>query len=331
MRQDTSLDLLIVATCSYGKKVAPPPELKIRSLPSGSIATRVQEWSTRLETTSAERTPARDLYKGDHWTAVRELEVVGSSVGLRAEMWIASAGYGLIPMNAEIAAYGATFAPDQQDYVLDRTSTNKKTASSEWWSRITSWRGPMPRVARSLTELAEQHSNTPMLVIVSQPYARALELDLLGASGMLDSSKNLSIVSIGLESSSPLAEFVLPGDARFSTWLGGTLTSVNARVGKAIVERVHEWGLTRGGIGRGLSARLEDLDPYAQPKRESRGDDEVRTYIRTALEENPTTTHSRLLRSFRAEGYACAQDRFRRLYEDVRRTDPENHTGIEGA
>lgn len=330
MRRDPAPDLLIVATCSYSKRIAPSARLEVRSLPSGSIDDRVQEWSTRLETTSAERRPARELYKGDHWTAVCEFELVGSSVGLNVEVWVASAGYGLIPLSAEIASYGATFAPEHDDFVLDCAPSRGGGATSEWWSRLAAWHGPSPEAARSLTELAVTHPNTPMLVIVSEPYARALELDLLGASRLLDSSNNLSIVSIGLGPASPLAEFVLPGDARFSTWLGGTLTSVNARVGRAILERVNKWGLARDEIGRGLSARLEELDPYRQPKRENRGDDEVRTYIQTALAASPKATHSRLLKSFREEGYACAQDRFRRLYEDVKCAAPDLFTGVEG-
>ena len=329
MKRDPTPDLLIVVTCSYGKRVAPPPDLEVRSLPSGSIETRVQEWSTRLEMTPAERTPARELYKGDHWSVVRELEVVGCSKGLGVEMWVASAGYGLIPMDAEIASYGATFARDHEDFVLGPTPIKEEAAPSEWWSRIAAWDGPAPNTARSVTELARQHPNTPMLVIASRPYARALELDLLDASDTLASSEFLSIVAIGFDSTSPLAEFVLPGDARFSTWLGGTLTSVNARVGKAILERVNEWGLTRDEIGQGLLARLEELDPYTQPKRESRRDDEVRTYIRAALGVDPATAHSRLLRSFRAEGYACEQRRFRRLYEDVKHAVPDLFAGIE--
>ena len=168
-----------------------------------------------------------------------------------------------------------------------------------------------------------------MLVIASRPYARALEVDLLEAADTLDFPELLSIVAIGLDSTSPLAEFVLPGDARFSTWLGGTLTSLNARVGRAILERVHEWGVRRGEIGTGLLELLKELSPYTQPKRKIRRDDEVRDYIRTALEANPKAAHSPLLRSFRADGYACEQGRFRRLYEDVKQTVPDLLIGIE--
>ena len=298
-------------------------------MPSGSIEARVREWSIRLENSPTERVPALQLYKGDHWTIVCELDDVGSAAGLGVEVWIASAGYGLIPMDAEIASYGATFAPDHEDFVLGPKPFESEKAPSEWWSWIAAWDGPAPTTARSVTELARQHPDTPMLVIASRAYARALELDLLDASSTLASSRNLSIVAIGFGSTSPLAEFVLPGDARLSTWLGGTLTSVNARVGKAILEHVNEWGLRRDEIGRGLLGRLEELDPYTQPKRENRGDDEVRTYIRAALEANPKSAHSRLLRSFRADGYACEQGRFRRLYQDVKQAVPDLLTGIE--
>ena len=317
MRRKPPTDLLIVATCSYGKTIVPPSDLEARSLPAGSVDTRVQEWSNRLEAATP-RVPARELYKGDHWTAVRGLADVAADVGLRVQMWIASAGYGLISIDAEIASYGATFAPDHEDFVLGRASIKTEGTPADWWSRIAAWAGPEPTRPRTVTALARRHPTTPTLVIASRPYARALMSDLLGTAAALDSQDLLSIVSIGLGTTSPLERFVLPGDARFSTWLGGTLTSVNARVGKAILERVHEWGLTRDMIERGLSARLEELDPYTQPKREVCRDDEVRDYIRTALHANPASAYSRLLRSFRADGYACEQERFRRLFEDVK-------------
>ena len=322
-------NLLVIATCSAGKTLAPPPDLKVRSLPNGSIEARVKEWSTRLEATLTERVPTRELYKGDHWSVVRQLEVVGSTTGLGVEVWIASAGYGLVPMDAEVASYGATFAPDHQDFVLGPKPPKEEAAPSAWWSRIAAWDGPAPTTSRSVTELARQHPDTPLLVISSRTYARALELDLLDASRTLDSPELLSIVATGHDSTSPLAEFVLPGDARFSTWLGGTLTSLNARVGKAILERVSDWGFARDGIARGLLGRLEELDPYTRPARANRKDSEVRTFIRAALEANPATAHSRLLRSFRAKGYACEQGRFRRLYDDVKHTVPDLFAGIE--
>ena len=329
MTHSSSASLLVVATCSYGKRVVPTPDLEIRSLPTGSIQARVQEWSTRLEGAATERVPARRLYKGDHWTIIRELDDVGSATGLAVEVWIASAGYGLIPMNAEIASYGATFAPGHEDFVLGRRPLGKDNLLTEWWSRIATWSGPAPSAARTVTDLAQQHPDTPILVIASRPYARALETDLLEASDALDSPELLSIVAIGLDATSPLAEFVLPGDARFSTWLGGTLTSLNARVARAILEHVNEWGVRRGGIGTGLVERLNKLSPYTQPKRKIREDDEVREYIRAALEANPKAAHSRLLRSFRSEGYACEQGRFRRLYENVKQAVPDLLIGIE--
>ena len=331
MTRSSFVHLLVVATCSYGKRVAPTPDLQIRSLPAGSIVARTQEWSTRLESTATKRLPARQLYKGDHWTVVRELDAVGAAAGFRVEVWIASAGYGLIPMNAEIASYGATFAPDHEDYVLGRKPLGDEELLSEWWSQIAAWCGPAPTTARTVTELARQHPDTPMLVLASRPYAQALESDLLEASDALDSPELLSIVAIGLDATSPLAEFVLPGDARFSTWLGGTLTSLNARVGRAILERVNEWGVNRVEIGRGLLERLKELDPYLQPKRKIREDDDVRAYIRTALSANPRAAHSRLLRSFRTEGYACEQGRFRRLYREVQQTISVLPIGIENS
>src|SRR2546423_14228942 len=100
----------IVVTCTDTKTVSVHPSLTVRTLPTGPPSARVREWIGRLEGAPGERIPVRDLYRGNHWSIVKSLEAEAANVGVEATLWVASAGYGLLSMEAQVHPYAATFS-----------------------------------------------------------------------------------------------------------------------------------------------------------------------------------------------------------------------------
>ena len=99
--------LNLVVTCSDRKTRPVPRARMLRSVRGRNIDDRVRRWIERLEDGSEESLPAVDLYAGDHWAVVRSLETVASGRGLDARIWVASAGYGLIPLRGLVRSYSA--------------------------------------------------------------------------------------------------------------------------------------------------------------------------------------------------------------------------------
>src|SRR4051794_14410967 len=95
-----------------------PAELRLRQVAGGSASVRADRWWRRLTGHGSETVPAVDLYGGDHWSIAKTLPDVARANGFEARLWVSSAGYGLVPADAKIRAYSATFATGQPDSVL---------------------------------------------------------------------------------------------------------------------------------------------------------------------------------------------------------------------
>jgi hypothetical protein len=74
----------------------------LRTVKAASIQERGEVWLNRLRSCNAQQLKAEQLYSGDHWSVVRSLAAVAHASGLRAKIWISSAGYGLISPGAPI-------------------------------------------------------------------------------------------------------------------------------------------------------------------------------------------------------------------------------------
>src|SRR5439155_12201897 len=164
--------LNLVVTCSDRKTRPVPRSRMLRSVSAPSIDNRVQRWIETLEHGSEEGLPAVDLYAGDHWAVVRSLETVASGRGLDARIWVASAGYGLIPLRGLVRSYSATFASGHPDSVATGRGDHRRGLAQRWWAALSLWRRGGAGTPRSLRELATQEPTGVLLVAASPNYLR---------------------------------------------------------------------------------------------------------------------------------------------------------------
>jgi hypothetical protein len=312
--------LNLVVTCSDRKTRPVPRSRMLRSVSGRSIDDRVQRWIETLEDGSEESLPAVDLYAGDHWTVVRSLETAASGRGLDARIWVASAGYGLIPLRGGVRSYSATFATGHADSVATgRNGSDPRGLAQRWWAALTLWRRGGAGMPRSLRELAAQEPNGVLLVAASPRYLRAAASDLEAAAASLRSSDRVALFSAATGSLGALERFRVPSSARLQALLGGARQSLNARLLKRALEDARNNGSLTAPALRAWAKELARMQPPA-PKYDHTpmSDDEVRSYVSSKLGENPSAKHTALLRQLRDSGRACEQSRFRRLFEEVR-------------
>ncbi|KAB8170801.1 hypothetical protein FH609_002390 [Streptomyces sp. 3MP-14] len=287
--------LTLVVTCTDRKVVTPATALRARSLPRGTVRERAAAWRERVD--SAPRTHTlSDLYRGDHWTQARRLCDAAAKAGFAtADLWVASAGLGLQPVSAWAPAYAATYSPRHADAV-----TANAEESAQWWALL------QQSVGRAT--LSELGDDAPVLVVLSEPYARAMaaEIHELAAAG------GDALVVGGGEEIPGLHR--VPADAGLRRVLGGTLTSLNVRMAASWLERCRNGRLTSPATRdswRLWAARASTPERY---DRKPMTDDQVMAFIRTRLAAQPGLSRTRLLREFRGEGQACEQSRFAKLY-----------------
>lgn len=307
----------IVVTCTKRKRLPAPARLRLGSVRKGTPADVARRWTEHLEQATTPKVRVASLYAGDHWQIAAGLPAAAASCGVKAQLWVLSAGYGLIAGSAHVAPYSATFSVGHPDEVLRRFNDPDTSAVRDWWASLSQWPGPQAGDPRTLTDLVVRSPHTPIVVIASPKYLAAIQDDLLKARTALADPATLIVVSAGARGRGPLAESMVECSARLQASLGGALMSLNVRVARSIIEKGPKYPWTVAGFQRLLETLPMDESTGRSPTREAVRDEDVRTFVRKALRANPGARHTTLLREYREAGYACEQKRFGRLFKEV--------------
>ena len=302
--------------CANRKRKPPARGLQLGAYPTG-IEARSAQWLKRIGRPETDTVTAHDLYMGEHWSVVKGLHEAAGQGGCDIEIWVVSAGYGLVPAESLLEPYSATFSPGSRDSVVQGVlGEQRNEANRYWWEQLTRPRASRETETRSLTQLARKDPSVPIVVALSKTYAQAVREDLNAASLAMGNNKNLMLVTTG-GPLTHLENIQLPCDARFVNSLGGTRTALNVRVVDLIVRncRDHSFGLTavRGFLRHSLD-NSGSIPTYGHRKKKS--DAVIRGLIRDRLRAHDYSRSS-LLRLLRDEGFACEQRRFSTLFDEV--------------
>jgi hypothetical protein len=308
----------IVVTCTSRKRLPVPPRLRFRNISGATAAVRHSAWSQALLDARVEATTATDLYGGDAWQIARSLpdQVRWHRWDERPRLWVASAGYGLVPESASLKPYAATFAPNHPDTVVRRSDPGRGSSiAHQWWSLLS--RTSSQDAPRSLAALAAARADDVLLVVTSAAYLAALRDDLAAARARLTSPERLLIISVGGSLTGPLAQNRLPADARLRQLVGGTLTALNVRVARWLLQQVPPRDLTFPVAHDFLTHALAGVPAWTPAAGVRLGDTEVRQLILRERAEQPTLSRTTLLRRLREAGYACEQARFAAILRSI--------------
>lgn len=295
------MNVHIIAACADRKSL--PPQLRMRSVRSKSIDARLEDWRDRVRADRSTRVAAKDLYLGEYWSIIKSLPAVAQEYGLASQLWVASAGYGLLNATARIHSYAATFASDHADTVIPRGADRRATAR-EWWTKLTGAR-LVGQQSSDVASLAAADRDAQIIVIGSPTYISAMHDDLIAA---LTATEHLTIITSPNGPMPELAPYTLYATARWQAALGGTLLSLHARVARELLKR----GLDATSVRRSLGQRQQEQE---RPARIRLSDEAVRRFIENSM----ARTYSTALRELRDAGYACEQSRFRTLFDATRR------------
>lgn len=310
----------LIVSCTNRKKAVPPTELRARTLRAKSLPKRLDEWARRRATHDVEDRPAADLYAGDHWQVAQAIPREAAKSGRDVRLWVCSAGYGLLRASDPIKPYSITFAARHLDSVMPlATAETHRSATSRWWSglceRSASNGGP-----RSVADLAAGEPDVPIIVVASESYLRAMVHDLVEAIAVLESEDLLSILSGGADAKRlpQLAAYLLSANARFEAVVGGIRAALNVRIARLVLRHLNEVDApTRPHLQATLRRLSSELPPLRRFDRRRLSDEEVRTFMEEERRVDPAASKTRLLRKLRAEGCACEQARFSRIFSQA--------------
>lgn len=249
----------------------------------------------------------------------RELPRLARHAGWNAHLWSLSAGYGLVPADALVYPYAATFQPGHVDSVSRLSGAEQVVDHRRWWELLTAQPGPDEQAPRSVADLVRQAPSACVLIVASPAYLLALEADLLRAVPESTDSGGLIIISSSVPRMTPeLEQHRVASTARLQSVVGGSLVSLHARVARWVIQTATGHGYQLAAVKNMVAAATNDLHPPTKYQRLRATDEEVRTFLRTRISAEPEISHTRLLHEWRSAGHACEQGRFRELFQEVR-------------
>lgn len=311
--------LYIIASCTDKKRIQAPRDLRLHSIKKSGVA-RATEWKDRLRSAQSELLRAVDMYIGPHWATALSLPEIAHINGYNAELWVASAGYGLIPATVKIKPYSATFTARHADSVVGMgTKSEILEGCTDWWRQMSRWKGPKGGNPRTIGELVGNNHNAMVMVVASPSYLNALYVDLKSAKAHMNDTNRLILVSAGSNQLSELTPNLLPVSAKLQHTVGGSRIGLNARIARKVLEESGRWQLDAEVLRRRystLSARLPEVMRY---ERETMTDADVVRFIYTVIRANPDESATSTLRKLRDNGNACEQKRFGRIFKQVKK------------
>lgn len=300
----------IVVTCANRKRLTVPDRLHMRTLGHLTLGRRFTAWVKRLDGRDVSTVAAREMYAGEHWMLARDL---ADAVPFEASMWVCSAGYGLIPADAAIKPYAATFAHGMVDSV-GATGVELE----HWWAMLGEWPGPAPGMPRTFTALASREPNATIIAVLSDAYMRACAHDLTEAQSRLRDREQLSVIGPA-DTTATVADLLVPVTAALRPVVGGSLQALHVRAASMLLNACarHDYRPTRSALQK-LAAQAAADAPEDTSRRvggQRLTDGQVRDYIRKHLAD-PRASATRLLRQLRQGGQSCEQHRFKALFDE---------------
>ena len=273
----------------------------------GSVCQRFYWWKKAIE----KQTPAttvRDCYAGDAWSQAIAAEKVSPT---KNQLWVLSAGLGLLSANQTIPNYSATFVNNDLDSVA-----SDHLGKIDWWNMLVGWRRELTGIG-CIADLAAANSQSVFIIAVSSTYLAVIKNDLVSARGELSSPDNLLVISAGTRRLPALGASLLPIDAKFENFVGGARATLNARMLRHIVEKYKSRRISATQVSEYLSIVATNLLKPRSFERLPLNDKQIATFIRKQSELIPRSSASALLRILRDGGSACEQKRFHRIYKSI--------------
>tara|TARA_R110002167_G_scaffold32683_7_gene105705 strand:- start:3141 stop:4028 length:888 start_codon:yes stop_codon:yes gene_type:complete len=208
----------LILTCASNKVLKADDSLSLVNYPKKEINPLASSWISNLQNPTLPSLPALDMYSGNYWNVVKNI----NSLPNVKDIWVISAGYGLIHINDYIHSYNIGF----KDKSLNSLKLNLKNPPSQflsdWWRILTTH-------TNSITDIFK--SEEKYILFSSFDYMKAIKYDVEN----IITSKNLFIVSPDTKIKS-LNPYILNTPSTLRYALGGNKMTSSIRVVEHLVK-----------------------------------------------------------------------------------------------
>jgi len=287
-------DIILITTCVSQKHLNTPNELFFRNTPEH---TTPQSWKELLNSHKSPQMEAIDLYKGSLWDITKTLY----KDNLISELYIISAGYGVISPNEKIRPYSLSFRQNSFDSTHSQGFTSK-----DWWDSL------CPN--KPLNDIILSNPDSNIVLYGSQPYIQAISNELK----TLPPVSNLFIVAPDVTLKS-LNRYLVKPPFKMRFLVGGNKITTTMKSIDYMVRNLNSLNWSTSYLNshfNQLTLNYPDVKEYKEtlPRK---GDDFFLKFIPTLLSFTQEKNMKSILKDIRSNGYAMGENRLCRLLEKL--------------
>lgn len=302
---------IVITTCTNRKRKPVTASLYAASLETGSLADVAEEWGGRLQQ-PAPRFPVMDVYAGRSFQEARTV-----AKRINAEMFVVSAGLGLVDASRDIPSYACTVADGVHDAIAPKVLG--EFSSIEWWASLKR----VSPFANDLISVAANGDHKLIVAALSDSYIRMLCADLLALAD--DDLAKLRLFTRAPIEQIParLRPCVMPYDDRLdgpASPIKGTRSDFAGRALRHFADYILPGAEDELAEQHSYAVRnaMEGWPFPSMVERQRLTDDQILALLRQHWTATKGST-SVLLRVFRDQlNVACEQGRFASLARQVR-------------
>jgi len=297
----------IICPCTSSKKYPTSTTLELTNIDSSlSLAKACELWMNNIKTNNSKRYKASHLYKGGVWKKTLDIKNILSKKN-QTNLYIASAGYGLIHEDKEIYSYDCTFSPGDSNSISKFNNQLVNPSSVVWWDKINTF------------SYDSFPSDSYFFIILPYDY-------LIASQNFIKQiiEKNDKKVFIFIANKKSLPDFMkghlIQFDSRFNSFQTGVMTNILQRAvfwlsNEIITKNIP---LTHANLQNHIDTKLSQYKTFTMPQRKHLPDNEIRKKIKQMILDNNISSASKGLSYYRKQGFACEQKRFGKLFKEVK-------------
>nr|WP_217437033.1 hypothetical protein [Serratia fonticola] len=262
---------------------------------------------------------AEDLYKGGHWATAKAI-----LKQYPVDLWILSAGLGLLHHKDKVIPYKATFAVGYEESIPSYSHEYVgKTFHRTWWKEISERSCFKSQHPTSITELMKKNNRDFFIICGSPDYINAIELDVInGLEYLVDSKKQLLIIT-SKKINNRLEGYLFKTSQKMANWLKCNMLMLNISMAKYIInDFTSNKSNDLNEISLHISDALSELPEREIKKGIRRSPEEVNHFILKMMHQEPGISATHALRTFRDSGNSFEEKRFRAAFKALSGTKP---------
>ncbi|MEQ6969787.1 hypothetical protein [Pectobacterium polaris] len=281
----------------------------------------VNSWCNALDeaiSTSA-TVYAENLYKGGHWATAKTI-----LSDYPIDLWVISAGLGLLHHKDNVVPYKATFAVGYDESIpLYSQEYVGKSFHRTWWKEITNRSIFKSKHPTSILDLMKKNKKDYYIICGSPDYINAIELDIInGLEYLVDAKRQLLIIT-SKKINDRLAAYLFKTNQNMAQWLKCNMLMLNISVAKYIVKEFTSKQLSDlNEFSKNLFEELKELPEREVKKGIRRSPEEVKSFILTFMQQKPGLSATHALREFRDSGNSFEEKRFRAEFKALMEAKP---------